>query len=52
MFAMMVNQVIKVVNITGVDKKEELLREVFTYFSKMDFKVTTPEIVGEKSNKF
>lgn len=43
----MVNQVIKVADITGVDKKEELLREVFTYLSKMDFQVTTPEIIGE-----
>lgn len=42
-----VNQVIKVANITGVYKKEELLREVFTYLSKMDFEATTPEIVGE-----
>lgn len=42
-----VNQVIKVANITGVDEKEELLREVFTYLSKMNFQVTTPEIIGE-----
>lgn len=42
-----VNQVIKVANITGVDKKEELFREVFNYFSKMDFEITTPEIIGE-----
>ncbi|WP_160692296.1 ARMT1-like domain-containing protein [Clostridium sp. C2-6-12] len=42
-----VNQVIKTANITGVDKKEELLREVFTYLSKMNFNITTPEIIGE-----
>jgi uncharacterized protein with ATP-grasp and redox domains len=36
-----------VANITGVDKKEELLREVFIYLSEMDFEVTTPEIIGE-----
>lgn len=42
-----VSQVIKVANITGVDKKEELLREVFTYLSKMDFEAATPEIIGE-----
>jgi uncharacterized protein with ATP-grasp and redox domains len=42
-----VNQVIKVANITGVDKKEELFREVFNYLSKMDYKITTPEIIGE-----
>lgn len=42
-----VNQVIKVANITCVDNKEVLLREVFNYLSKMDFEVTTPEIIGE-----
>ncbi|KOF55664.1 hypothetical protein AGR56_17580 [Clostridium sp. DMHC 10] len=42
-----VNQAIKVADITGTHKKEELLREVFTYLSKMDFEVTTPEIIGE-----
>ncbi len=44
-----VNQVIKVANITGMDTKakEELLREVFAYLSKMDFEITTPEIIGE-----
>lgn len=42
-----VNQAVKVANITGVNKKEELLREVFTYLSKMDFDASTPEIVGE-----
>lgn len=42
-----VNQVIKVANITGVDKKEDLLRTVFTYLSKMNFEATTPEIIGE-----
>ncbi|MFL0269387.1 damage-control phosphatase ARMT1 family protein [Clostridium sp. WILCCON 0202] len=43
----MINQVIKVADITGVDKKEELLREVFTYLSKIDFETTTPEVIGE-----
>jgi uncharacterized protein with ATP-grasp and redox domains len=42
-----VNQAIKVANITGAENKEELLREVFTYLSKMDFEITTPEIIGE-----
>jgi uncharacterized protein with ATP-grasp and redox domains len=38
-----------VANITGMDTKakEELLREVFAYLSKMDFEITTPEIIGE-----
>jgi damage-control phosphatase, subfamily I len=43
----MVNQVIKVASIIDVDKKEELLRKVFTYLSKVDFETTTPEIIGE-----
>ncbi len=42
-----VNQAIKVANMTGVNRKEELLREVFTYLSKMNFEATTPEIIGE-----
>lgn len=42
-----VNQAIKVANITGVATKEELLREVFSYLSEMDFEATTPEIIGE-----
>lgn len=42
-----VSQVIKVANITGVDKKEELLQEVFAYLSKIDFEASTPEIIGE-----
>lgn len=42
-----VNQVVKVANIVGVDNKEELLREVFNYLSKIDFESTTPEIIGE-----
>lgn len=42
-----VNQAIKVANITGIDNKEELLREVFTYLGKMDYEATTPEIIGE-----
>jgi len=42
-----VNQAIKVANITGINTKEELLREVFAYLSKMNFDKTTPEIIGE-----
>lgn len=42
-----VNQAIKVADITGLNTKEELLREVFTYLSKMNFYETTPEIIGE-----
>ena len=42
-----VNQAIKVANLTGVATKEELLREIFSYLSRMDFEATTPEIIGE-----
>lgn len=42
-----VKQAIKVADITGLNTKEELLREVFTYLSKMNFHETTPEIIGE-----
>jgi len=45
-----INQVIKVANITGVYKKEELLKEVFVYLSKMDYESTTPEIIGQVFN--
>ena len=42
-----INQVIKVADIAGVDTKEELLREVFTYLSKANYNADTPEIVGD-----
>jgi len=42
-----VNQVIKVADITGVENKEELYKEAFAYLSKMDYQATTPEIIGD-----
>lgn len=42
-----VNQAIKVANMTKVADKEALLREVFLYLSKADFKTSTPEMIGE-----
>lgn len=42
-----VNQAIKVANISNVNNKEELLREVFSYLSKITFDETTPELIGE-----
>ncbi len=42
-----INQVIKVANIAGLNEKEDLLREVFAYLSKMDYDISTPEIIGE-----
>lgn len=42
-----INQVIKLANITQVATKEELLRKVFSYLSKVDYDLTTPEIIGD-----
>ncbi len=42
-----VNQAIKVADLTGIENKEPLLREVFAYLSCMDFNTTTPEIIGD-----
>ena len=42
-----VNQVIKVANIVNLENKDELLRNVFSYLSKINFEVTTPEIIGD-----
>ena len=43
-----VNQAIKVADIVGLKEKDDLLRNVFTYLSKVDYKSTsTPELIGE-----
>ncbi len=43
-----VNQAIKVADMVGLKEKDELLRCVFAYLSKVDFKgFSTPELVGE-----
>lgn len=42
-----VNQAIKVANLTGVTNKEDLMKEVFSYLSNMNFESTTPEVIGE-----
>ena len=43
-----VNQAIKVADMAGLKEKDDLLRNVFTYLSKVDYKsTTTPELVGE-----
>ncbi|MBB2182184.1 DUF89 family protein [Lachnospiraceae bacterium MD1] len=42
-----VNQAIKVANISNVNNKEALFREVFSYLSKISFDQTTPELIGE-----
>ncbi len=43
-----VNQTIKVADMVGLIEKDDLLRNVFTYLSRADFKgSSTPELVGE-----
>lgn len=43
-----VNQAIKVADMVGLKDKDDLLRKVFTYLSKVDFKSScTPELIGE-----
>lgn len=43
-----VNQAIKVADMVGLKEKDDLLRCVFTYLSKVDFKgSSTPELIGE-----
>lgn len=41
-----VNQVVKVANMTGAKDKGELYRKVFSYLSTLTFEETTPEIIG------
>ncbi len=44
----MVSQAIKVADMAGLEEKDELLRKVFSYLSKVDFKrSSTPELTGE-----
>ena len=43
----LVNQVVKVADITKVENREELFHEVFRFFSAVDFQKTNPEIIGE-----
>ncbi|MDE6737848.1 MAG: ARMT1-like domain-containing protein, partial [Lachnospiraceae bacterium] len=43
-----VNQAIKVADMVGLKEKDDLLRNVFTYLGKVDYKSTsTPELIGE-----
>lgn len=43
-----VNQAIRVADMVGLKEKDDLLRSVFTYLSKVDFKKSsTPELIGE-----
>ena len=43
----LVNQVIKVADITKAKNREQILHEVFAYLSKVDFNKTNPEISGD-----
>lgn len=43
-----IQQAIRVADMVGLKEKDELLRKVFAYMSKVDFKSsTTPELIGE-----
>ena len=42
----LVNQVVKVANITKADNQEELFRKIFAYLSNADFSKSNPEISG------
>ncbi|HKM35178.1 MAG TPA: ARMT1-like domain-containing protein [Lachnospiraceae bacterium] len=43
-----VNQVLKVANMVGLQEKEGLLKKVFSYLSEVDYQTsTTPELIGE-----
>lgn len=43
-----VDQAIKTANMVGLKEKDNLLRHVFAYLSRVDYKIlSTPELVGE-----
>lgn len=42
----LVNQVVKVADMTNADNREELFKKVFTYLSGLAFTETNPEIIG------
>lgn len=43
----LVNQVVKVAELTQASHKDELYKKIFAYMSHMDFAKTNPEIIGE-----
>lgn len=43
----LVNQVVKITQITNSINNEELYRKVFAYLSEIDFEKTNPEIIGQ-----
>ena len=43
----LVNQIVKVAEMTKAPEKEQLYKKVFQYFSNMDYTQTSPEIIGE-----
>lgn len=43
----LINQVIKVADITKATNREKLYKDVFAYLSQIDFSETNPEIAGE-----
>ena len=45
--ACLVNQAVKIANMTGTDSREDLYRKIFSHMSQIDFSKTNPEIIGE-----
>jgi len=43
----LVNQVVKIAEITGASQRTDLYQKVFAYLSQMDFTRTNPEIIGD-----
>ena len=43
----LVNQIIKVADITKAENRDVLFHAVFSFLSKVDFNKTNPEILGE-----
>ena len=43
----LVNQVIKVADITQAPDREALYRKIFTFLAQLDFQKTNPEVIGE-----
>lgn len=43
----LVNQIVKIAEITNAHQREKLYKSIFQYMGQMDFEKTNPEIIGE-----
>ena len=43
----LINQVVKVAEMTNTPNREQLFQEVFKYLSEVDFNKTNPEVIGD-----